>query len=86
MKINNTKSKVSTAIANRKSVSRGRRPSLRKVRETLELNQSEMAEVLDVTQAMVSMVESGKAQAGRKLLRRINEVVQQISAAESAAA
>lgn len=86
MKINNTKSKVSAAIANRKSVSRGRRPSLRKVRETLELNQSEMAEVLDVTQAMVSMVESGKAQAGRKLLRRINEVVQQISAAESSAA
>lgn len=86
MKINNTKSKVSAAIANRKFVSRGRRPSLRKVRETLDLNQSEMAEVLDVTQAMVSMVESGKAQAGRKLLRRINEVVQQISAAESAAA
>ena len=59
---------------------RGRRPGLRKIRESLNLNQSEMAEVLDVTQAMISMVESGKARAGRKLLRRIEAVVEQVAA------
>jgi predicted transcriptional regulator len=74
--INNVKS-----VSQKTNARRGRRPSLRKVRETLNLNQCEMAEVLDITQAMVSMVESGKAKAGRKLLRRIGEVAEQISAA-----
>jgi transcriptional regulator with XRE-family HTH domain len=59
---------------------RGRLPSLRRIREFLRLNQTEMAEILDVTQAMVSMVESGKARAGRKLRRRISEVATQTAA------
>jgi predicted transcriptional regulator len=73
----NTQSKISNG---RKAASRrGRLPGLRKIRELLNLNQVEMAAVLDVTQAMISMVESGKARAGRKLRRRISEVVDQVA-------
>jgi transcriptional regulator with XRE-family HTH domain len=40
---------------------RGRKPSLRKIRESLGLNQAEFAARLNITQAYVSQMESGKA-------------------------
>lgn len=53
---------------------RGRRPSVIKVRKALGLTQVELAKKLRVTQAMVSMVESGKAKPGPKLSSRIEKL------------
>jgi DNA-binding XRE family transcriptional regulator len=53
------------------ALARGRKPSLRKLRDKLGLNQSAMATQLGVTQAMVSFIESGKMKPSEELQNKI---------------
>jgi transcriptional regulator with XRE-family HTH domain len=53
---------------------RGRKPSLKAIRIKLGYNQTELAKKLGLSQGMISLMESGKAQVGENVRKKMTKL------------